>query len=252
MSYHIPYNKPFLVGNELKYIEAAIASGKISGNGAFTKKCQAFFEERFNFRKCLMTSSCTDALEMCALLIDIELGDEVIMPAYTFVSTANAFILRGAKVVFADSQTDHPNIDVDSLAALITEKTKAIVVVHYAGMACEMDKVKVLAQEHNLFVIEDAAHALDSHYKQHPLGGIGDLATELRRLGAKVDELEDGLRIIPQTLREAEIETYDDHRMAMSLALVGLRQPGVRIKDPGCTAKTYPRYFQDLEALTSG
>ena len=177
MSYKISYNQPFLVGNELAYIEQAIASGKISGNGNFTKKCHAFFQEHFGFRKCLMTSSCTDALEMCALLLDIQPDDEVIMPTYTFVSTANAFILRGAKIVFADSQANHPNIDVDSLEALITEKTKAIIVVHYAGMACEMETVMNLAEKHGLFVVEDAAHALDNSYKNRPLGGIGHLAT---------------------------------------------------------------------------
>lgn len=177
MQYKIPYNKPFLVGNELSYIEQAIASGKISGNGGFTKKCQNFFQDNFGFRKCLMTSSCTDALEMCALLLNIRSGDEVIIPAYTFVSTANAFILRGAKIVFADSQNDHPNIDAECLESLITEKTKAIIVVHYAGMACEMDSIMSLAEKHHLFVVEDAAHALDNQYKNRPLGGIGHLAT---------------------------------------------------------------------------
>ena len=140
-------------------------SGKISGNGAFTKKCQHFFEEKYGFRRCLLTTSCTDALEMAAILCDIQVGDEVIVPSYTFVSTANAFVLRGAKIVFADSSTENPNLDADKLSALITPKTKAIVVVHYAGIACDMDKIMAIAEANNLFVIEDAAQAVDSFYR---------------------------------------------------------------------------------------
>ena len=172
----IPFNKPFLSGNETKYIEEAVRSMKISGDGIFTKKCHAFFEEKYGFLKCLLTTSCTDALEMAAILIDIQAGDEVIMPAYTFVSTANAFVLRGAKIVFADSLPDHPNIDVSKIEALITPKTKAIVPVHYGGVACDMDVIMELADKYNLFVIEDAAQAVDSFYKGLPLGGIGHLA----------------------------------------------------------------------------
>ena len=172
----IPFNKPFLSGNETKYIEEAVRSMKISGDGIFTKKCHAFFEEKYGFLKCLLTTSCTDALEMAAILIDIQAGDEVIMPSYTFVSTANAFVLRGAKIVFADSLPDHPNIDVSKIEALITPKTKAIVPVHYGGVACDMDVIMELAKRYNLFVIEDAAQAVDSFYKGLPLGGIGHLA----------------------------------------------------------------------------
>ena len=172
----IPFNKPFLSGNETKYIEEAVRSMKISGDGIFTKKCHAFFEEKYGFLKCLLTTSCTDALEMAAILIDIQAGDEVIMPSYTFVSTANAFVLRGAKIVFADSLPDHPNIDVSKIEALITPKTKAIVPVHYGGVACDMDVIMELATRFNLFVIEDAAQAVDSFYKGLPLGGIGHLA----------------------------------------------------------------------------
>lgn len=172
----IPFNKPFLSGNETKYIEEAVRSMKISGDGIFTKKCHAFFEEKYGFLKCLLTTSCTDALEMAAILIDIQAGDEVIMPSYTFVSTANAFVLRGAKIVFADSLPDHPNIDVSKIEALITPKTKAIVPVHYGGVACDMDVIMELADKYNLFVIEDAAQAIDSFYKGLPLGGIGHLA----------------------------------------------------------------------------
>lgn len=172
----IPFNKPYLTGKETKYIEEAVASGKISGNGDFTKKCQRFFENRYDIKKALLTSSCTDALEMAAILIDIKKGDEVIMPSYTFVSTANAFILRGAKIVFADSSVNSPNINADGLEDLITSRTKAIVVVHYAGIACEMDKIMQVSEKNNLFVVEDAAQAIDSHYREKPLGSIGHLA----------------------------------------------------------------------------
>ena len=172
----IPFNKPFLTGNETKYIEEAVYSMKISGDGIFTKKCHTFFEEKYGFHKCLLTTSCTDALEMAAILIDIQAGDEVIMPSYTFVSTANAFVLRGAKIVFADSLPNHPNIDVSKIEALITPKTRAIVPVHYGGVACDMDEIMALAKKYDLFVIEDAAQAIDSFYKGKPLGGIGHLA----------------------------------------------------------------------------
>lgn len=173
----IPFNKPYFTGNETSYIEHAVSSGKISGNGQFSQKCQAFFEEKYTFRKALLTTSCTDALEMCAILLNIQPGDEVIMPSFTFVSTANAFVLRGAKVVFADSKPCHPNIDETTLEGLITKKTKAIVVVHYAGVACEMDVIMAIAKKHNLFVVEDAAQAIDSFYNNKPLGSFGHLAT---------------------------------------------------------------------------
>ena len=172
-----PFNKPYFTGKETDYIKKAVASGKISGNGIYTKKCQSFFEEKFNIKKALLTTSCTDALEMAAILINIKEGDEVIMPSYTFVSTANAFVLRGAKIIFADSCADNPNIDADKIEQLITAKTKAIVPVHYAGIACDMDKIMALAKQYNLFVIEDAAQAIDSYYKGKPLGSIGHLAT---------------------------------------------------------------------------
>ena len=177
----IPFNKPYLTGNETKYITDAVASGKISGNGKYTKLCQDFLEAKYDFKKCLLTTSCTDALEMAAILINIQPGDEVIMPSYTFVSTANAFVLRGAKIVFADSRKDHPNMDETKIQALITAKTKAIVPVHYAGVACEMDTIMALAQQHNLFVVEDAAQAIDSFYTgkdgvKKPLGSIGHLS----------------------------------------------------------------------------
>ena len=160
----IPFNKPFIIGNELKYIEDAVKSGKISGDGIFTKKCQDFFQDKYSFPKVLLTTSCTDALEMAAILCDIKAGDEVIVPSYTFVSSANAFALRGAKIIFADSYSDNPNVNPDSIEKLITNKTKAIVPVHYAGVACDMEKIMDIAKEHNLFVIEDAAQAIDSYY----------------------------------------------------------------------------------------
>lgn len=171
----IPFNKPFLTGNETRYIEEAVASGKISGDGMFTKKCHKFFEDKYNFAKALLTTSCTDALEMSALLINVQPGDEIIMPSYTFVSTANAFVLRGAKIVFADSSPNHPNMDASKIEALITPKTKAIVPVHYAGVACDMDEILDLGKHFKLFVIEDAAQAIDSYHNGKPLGGLGDL-----------------------------------------------------------------------------
>lgn len=172
----IPFNKPFIVGRELEYIRDAVDRGKLTGDGHYTRLCHKYFQDRYGFRKCLLTTSCTDGLEMAALLCRIAPGDEVIMPSYTFVSTANAFILRGAKVVFADSNSAEPNMDVSTLEALITSKTKAIVVVHYAGVAVDMDPVMELARSHNLMVIEDAAQAVESTYKGNQLGGIGHFA----------------------------------------------------------------------------
>ena len=177
----IPFNKPFLTGKETHYIYEAVNSGKLSGNGIFTKKCQQFFEEKFSFKKTLLTTSCTDALEMAAILADIKPGDEVIIPSYTFVSTALAFVRQGAKIVFADSCVENPNIDTNLIESLITKNTKAIVPVHYAGIACDMGKIMELAKKYNLLVIEDAAQAIDSYYKDNngkllPLGSIGHMA----------------------------------------------------------------------------
>ena len=172
----IPFNKPYLTGKETQYIKLAVKSGQISGNGLFTKKCHQFFQRRYSLKKVLLTTSCTDALEMAAILIEVEPGDEVILPSYTFVSTANAFVLRGAKLVFADSRPDLPNIDEEKIEALITEKTKAIVVVHYAGIAVDMGIIMAIAQKHHLFVIEDAAQAIDSYFNGIPLGSLGHLA----------------------------------------------------------------------------
>ncbi|MDI3428903.1 dTDP-4-amino-4,6-dideoxygalactose transaminase [Aeromonas sp. V90_14] len=173
----IPFNKPYLHGRELVYIAQAVATGKISGDGTFTKRCHDFFEQRYGFKKVLMTTSCTDALEMAAILLDIKPGDEVIAPSYTFVSTVNAFALRGANLIFADSYPEHPNIDPQEIEKLITPKTKAIVVVHYAGVACDMDAIMALSKLHNIPIVEDAAQAIDGYYKGRPLGSIGTFGT---------------------------------------------------------------------------
>lgn len=172
----IGFNKPYVTGNELEYMKTAVLNRKISGDGVYTKKCHAFFEERFKFNKSLLTTSCTDALEMAAILLNIQPGDEVIAPSYTFVSTVNAFILRGAKVVFVDSSEESPNMNVDLVEALITEKTKAIIPVHYAGVACDMDPLLAIANKYGIAVIEDAAQAIDSYYKGKPLGSFGSMA----------------------------------------------------------------------------
>lgn len=172
----IPFNKPSIVGKELEYIQAAVDSGKLSGNGMFTGQCHHFFEQHFGFEKVLLTHSGTAALEMAALLLDIQPGDEVIIPAYTFVSTANAFMLRGAQVVFADVLPDHPNIDTAQLEALITPRTKAIVVVHYGGHSVDMHSILDLSVRYRLWIVEDAAHAIGARYNGIPLGSIGHLA----------------------------------------------------------------------------
>lgn len=169
----IPFNKQILMGNELKYIQDAYDQGKISGDGKYTNLCSEFMERRFSAKKVLLTTSCTQALELAALLIDIKPGDEVIMPSYTFVSTANAFVLRGAHPIFCDIRSDNLNIDEEKIESLITERTKAIVPVHYAGVACDMDRIMEIADAHNLYVIEDAAQGVNARYKGKYLGTIG-------------------------------------------------------------------------------
>lgn len=171
----INFNVPYLTGKEQEYVLAAVARKKLSGNGEFTAKCQRIMEQRAGFKRVLLTTSCTDALEMCGLLLDIRPGDEVIMPSFTFVSTANAFIMRGATIRFVDSRTDHPGMDEEAIEGLVTPHTKAIVVVHYAGVACDMDKVMAIAAKHGLHVVEDAAQAIAASYKGRALGGIGTL-----------------------------------------------------------------------------
>ncbi len=173
----IPFNKPPRTGNEEKYVLESMRSAKISGDGEFTKKCNKWFEERLPCKKALLTTSCTHALEMAAILLDIKDGDEVIMPSFTFVSTANAFVLRGAKIVFVDIRPDTLNIDETKIEQAITPKTRAIVPVHYAGVACEMDTIMDIASRHNLFVVEDAAQGMMSSYKGKALGTIGHFGT---------------------------------------------------------------------------
>lgn len=171
----INFNKPHLTGKEAHYMYQAVFNCKLSGNGDFTKKCQSFFEQRYGYKKAILTTSGSDALEMAAILCNINPGDEVIVPSYTFVSSALAFVRERAKIVFADSCANNPNIDPDKLEELITPKTKAIVVVHYAGIACDMDKIMDIAHRHGVLVVEDNAQGLDSFYKGRPLGSIGDL-----------------------------------------------------------------------------
>lgn len=171
----IDFNKPYLTGKEVHYMYQAVFNKKLSGNGIFTKKCQQFFENRYGFKKALLVTSGTDALEMCAMLCNLNAGDEVIVPSYTFVSTALAFLREGAKIIFADSMSGNPNLDAEKLESLITPKTRVIVPVHYAGVACDMDKIMALAEKYNLLVVEDAAQAIDSYYKGRPLGSIGHL-----------------------------------------------------------------------------
>ena len=208
----IPFNRPYMTGQETEYIRQAVESGKISGNGEFTKRCQKFFEERYGFRKCILTTSCTDALEMAAILAGVGPGDEVIVPSYTFVSSALAFVRAGAKIVFADSRADQPNMDADQIEPLITPHTKVIVPVHYAGVACDMDAIMDIANRHNLLVVEDAAQAIDSFYTgrdgiRRPLGSIGHLATFSFHETKNVISGEGGLLVVndERFIRRAEI-----------------------------------------------
>ena len=203
----IPFNLPHLTGKEAHYMYQAVYNGKLSGNGEFTKRCQQFFEEKYGFKKCLLTTSCTDALEMAAILCDIKPGDEVIVPSYTFVSSALAFVRQGAKIVFADSMKRNPNIDAELIESLITPKTKVIVPVHYAGVACDMDPIMEIAEHHNLLVVEDAAQAIDSYYKGRPLGTIGHLSAFSFHETKNVISGEGGMLGIndPRFIRRAEI-----------------------------------------------
>lgn len=208
----IPFNKPYITGKEVHCIYDAVATGHISGNGKYTKMCQRYFEDRWGFKKALLTTSCTDALEMCALLLNIQPGDEVIIPSYTFVSTALAFVRQGAKIVFADSRNDRPGIDEDSIETLVSDKTKVIVPVHYAGVACDMDIIMDIATKYDLFVVEDAAQAIDSYYTgkdgiKKPLGSIGHLATFSFHETKNIQSGEGGLLVIndEQFIKRAEI-----------------------------------------------
>jgi dTDP-4-amino-4,6-dideoxygalactose transaminase len=204
---YIPFNRPFAVGREFDYIQQAIANMHLSGNGPFTKKCHAWLEERIGCHKALLTHSCTAALEMAAILADIQAGDEVIMPSYTFVSTANAFVLRGGVPVFVDIRPDTLNLDETKIEAAITLHTKAIVPVHYAGVGCEMDTIMAIADQHGLLVIEDAAQGVMSTYKGRPLGGIGHLAAISFHETKNVISGEGGALLIndPKYIERAEI-----------------------------------------------
>ena len=203
----IPFNKPFLTGKEAHYIYQAVYGGKLSGNGTYTKKCQNFFEQHYGFKKALLTTSCSDALEMAAILCDVKPGDEVIVPSYTFVSSALAFVRQGARIVFADSCKDNPNIDADKIEALITDRTRVIVPVHYAGVACDMDKIMDIAARHNLLVVEDAAQAVDSYYKGRPLGSIGHIGCFSFHETKNIIAGEGGLLTVndPRFIRRSEI-----------------------------------------------
>jgi dTDP-4-amino-4,6-dideoxygalactose transaminase len=208
----IPFNKPYFTGNELKNIKKAIVNGHISGNGNFTRNCTTFFETKYNFLKCLLTTSCTDALEMAAILLNIKQGDEIIAPSYTFVSTVNAFVLRGAKIIFVDCHSSHPCMNEDLIEDLITKNTKVILPVHYAGVACNMDKIMSIAEKHNLFVVEDAAQAIDSYYinnkgEKKPLGSIGNLGVFSFHETKNIISGEGGLLAIndPKYIERAEI-----------------------------------------------
>ena len=174
----IGFNTPYLTGKEMHYVYDAVNNRlQLSGNGYYTKLCQKFFEEKYGFKKALLTSSCTDALEMCSILIDAKDGDEIIIPSYTFVSSALPFVMRGSTIVFADSGKDHPNITLKEIKRLKTAKTKAVVVVHYAGQALEIDQIANFCKENNILLIEDAAQAINVKFKDKYLGGYGDLAT---------------------------------------------------------------------------
>ena len=208
----IPFNKPFLTGKEAHYMYDAVYSGKISGNGKYTQRSQKFLKERYTLGKCLLTTSCTDALEMAAILIGIEPGDEVIMPSYTFVSTSNAFILRGANIIFIDSREDHPGMDEELIEQSITDKTKAIVPVHYAGVSCDMDKIMEVANKYDLYVVEDAAQGIDSFYRgkdgrSRALGSIGHLAAFSFHETKNIISGEGGMLVVnsPELEERAEI-----------------------------------------------
>lgn len=171
----IPFHKPHIFKDDLEFVTEVLHSGQIAGNGTYTKRCHNFLEQRYHLNKCLLTTSCTTALEMAALLLDLKKGDEVIVPAYSYVTTANAFALHGAQLVYIDSQKESPNMDINLLQDLITDKTKAIVVMHYGGIANDMSRIMDLAKNHNLIVIEDAAHGIEAFYKNKVLGSVGHL-----------------------------------------------------------------------------
>ena len=203
----IPFNIPYHTGKETIYIADCIKRGKTCGNGEYTNRCQNYFARTLGSLKCMMTTSCTDSLEMAAMLAGISYGEEVIVPSYTFVSTALAFARQGATIVFADSRTDNPDIDAEKIESLITPRTRAIVPVHYAGIACDMDRIMEIAERHGLLVIEDAAQGIDSSYKGRPLGSIGHMACFSFHETKNIQCGEGGLLAInhPDYVKRAEI-----------------------------------------------
>lgn len=203
----IPFNKPWFTGKEIQNITSAASFGHISGNGLYTKKCQEFFEKKYGFGKSFLTTSCTDAMEMAAILMDLKEGDEIIMPSYTFVSTTSPFILRGANIVFADSQNNHPNIDLDHAESLITDKTKVLMVMHYGGVALDMDRALEICNKHNIILLEDTAHAIDSYYKGRALGSFGQFSTCSFHETKNISSGEGGLLVINDEsyIKRAEI-----------------------------------------------
>lgn len=203
----IPFNRPYLTGGELPFLEELLASRKLSGDGGFTRRCCQFMEERYRVRRALLTTSCTDALEMAAILSDIQPGDEVIAPSYTFVSSVNPFLLRGAEIRFVDSRPDHPGMDEAAVEALITPRTKIIVIVHYAGVACDMDVILGIARKHQLKVVEDAAQCIEARYKGRQLGTIGDFGAFSFHETKNVQCGEGGLLLVndPSCVERAEI-----------------------------------------------
>lgn len=203
----VPFNQQHFTGRELEYIQDCMNCGRISGDGKYTAACQQFFEEKYHFRKTFLTTSCTDALEMAALLLNIEPGDEVIAPSYAFVSTVNPFVLRGAKIIFADSLPNHPNIDISHVETLVTPRTKAVVVVHYAGVAVDMDQLLQLSSKHGFAVVEDAAQAIDAYYKGQPLGGFGSFGAFSFHETKNIVSGEGGMLVVNDSnyVRRAEI-----------------------------------------------
>lgn len=195
----IPFNKVFLTGKEQTYLNSVLSSGNLVADGIYTPKCRSFFSVRYQFENTFLTSSCTAALEMMALLLDIQAGDEIIAPAYTFVSTVNPFILRGARIRFADSLAHSPNIDPEAVAALINAKTKAIIVMHYAGEACDMKRLQAIASDNNIPLLEDAAHAIDSFYEGKPLGSFGQMSAFSFHASKNIVAGEAGLLVLNET-----------------------------------------------------
>ena len=271
----IPFNRPYLTGKETEYIRQAFEDGKLSGNGGFTKRCQAFFEKRYGFKKCLLTTSGTDALEMAAILTGVGPGDEVIVPSYTFVSTALAFLRCGAKVVFADSRDDEPNIDASKIEALITPRTKVIAPVHYAGCACDMDAICDICRRHNLPLIEDCAHAPGGSYKGRMLGTFGDISCwsfftnknlsvgEGGMVVVKADELyqkcknlrSHGMTVASFDRMKGRASTYDvaaaglNYRIDEMRSALGLVQLA-KLKEANAARKVLTeRYFANLDSV---